>query len=115
MKIKSGFSLFALLLLAFPLFSQHYNVNGKVLDIETGRPLPFVNIVANDHISGTSTDIDGKFSLASHSEIDFLKLSYVGYEPLVFDVKSNKRKKPAVRNPRNLISGNQFQIGRAHV
>ncbi len=91
MKIKSGFSLFALLLLAFPLFSQHYNVNGKVLDIETGRPLPFVNIVANDHISGTSTDIDGKFSLASHSEIDFLKLSYVGYEPLVFDVKSNKR------------------------
>jgi len=91
MNIKISFLLQIALLLVFPAFSQHYFVNGKVLDDETGRPLPFVNIVANDHISGTSTDIDGKFSLASPSEINFLKLTYVGYEPMTFDVSLNKR------------------------
>ncbi len=41
--------------------------------------LAFVNIVTNNSQLGTATDIDGKFTIYSNEEIEFLRLTYVGY------------------------------------
>lgn len=79
--------LFFVLLLSISGIAQDFVIKGKVQDAETREVLAFVNILANDGRSGTSTDIDGKFTLHSPSAIRSLKLSYVGYEPLVQQIE----------------------------
>ncbi len=55
-------------------------LSGHVVDTDTGEPLAFVNIVYNERGTGTTTGIDGWFTITSALMPDFLKLSYVGYE-----------------------------------
>ncbi|MFW5705369.1 MAG: DUF5686 family protein, partial [Bacteroidota bacterium] len=75
---------FAAIVFSLQLYGQRYHCFGKVFDAETGQPLAFVNIMTNASNNGTSTDIDGKFSITSPEPIEFLQLSYVGYEPKTF-------------------------------
>lgn len=78
------FYLTFLLILVFQsaeVFSQANTISGKVIDERTGKPLAFVNIVANTETKGTTTDIDGKFSISSGPPLTSLSFSYVGYEP----------------------------------
>ncbi|MBM3437231.1 MAG: carboxypeptidase-like regulatory domain-containing protein, partial [Bacteroidetes bacterium] len=74
------------LLYSVCLHAQVYEVSGRVIDSESRVTLPFVNIVINDGFKGGTTDIDGKFSLKSNTQIKVLSLSYVGYEPLIYEV-----------------------------
>lgn len=78
----------SLFLLSF-LFAlpQAYLINGKVLDAETGQALAFVNIITNNNKIGATTDIDGKFSIYSDKKVEYLKLSYVGYEPQTYHLQ----------------------------
>ncbi|MFU8842252.1 MAG: DUF5686 family protein [Bacteroidales bacterium] len=62
--------------------AQPYVVTGRVIDSDSRRPLPFVNIVINQSNLGGTTDIDGRFFFRSDEPIQLLHLSYVGYEPL---------------------------------
>ena len=89
--------LFVLLLVFSPAsYSQVYKVSGKIIDADTHDPLSFVNILINDGHSGGTTDIDGKFSFRSAEEIKLLKLSYVGYETLLYPV-GNKTEKIVIK------------------
>jgi hypothetical protein len=67
------------LLLSIEFYGQNQAIKGLVLDIQTKKPLPFVNITYNSSNQGFTSDIDGKFSIKDLSKIEFLKLSYVGY------------------------------------
>lgn len=80
--------LFIVLLFCISGIAQEYSIKGKVQDADTREALAFVNIMASDGRSGTSTDIDGKFTLHASSAIRSLKLSYVGYEPLLLQVEA---------------------------
>lgn len=88
--MKFQFFLFHLLIIlvlfAGGAVAQEYRCSGTVYDAETKRPLAFVNIVTNEHNVGTATDIDGKFSILSTEEIRFIRLSYVGYQPLTYSL-----------------------------
>lgn len=79
---------FTTLLIIFSIFiqAQGHRVAGRVIDADSRVALPFVNIVINDGSRGGTTDIDGKFSLKSNEPVQILKLSYVGYEPLIYAV-----------------------------
>ncbi len=66
-------------------FAQH-QITGRVSDSKTKEPLAFVNIVANNQRTGTTTGIDGVFSLNSDAAITSLQLTYVGYEPMTLAV-----------------------------
>ncbi|MEI7595308.1 MAG: DUF5686 family protein [Bacteroidota bacterium] len=66
--------------------AQIFEISGKVVDSISKIPLPFVNIVVNSSKTGSTSDIDGKFSIKSAEPINYLKLSYVGYFPQVFKV-----------------------------
>lgn len=61
-------------------------VSGTVFDSKTKEPLPFVNIGVNNSSYGTSSDIDGKFSIKY--KVNSLQFSYVGYEPKTVAVSS---------------------------
>ena len=61
--------------------AQVFSVKGTVMDSVTKQKLAFVNIIINDDGTlGTTTDIDGNFSISSKNEIKSLTFSYVGYQ-----------------------------------
>ncbi|MGC8864328.1 MAG: DUF5686 family protein [Bacteroidales bacterium] len=55
-------------------------LTGRVIDAVSGKPLAFVNVVLDDGKRGTSTDIDGRFSLKKQKENKKLTFSYLGYK-----------------------------------
>ncbi len=75
------FTLFFLFSGAFCLSGQNL-IEGRVVDRETGEPLVFVNIIYNERGTGTTTGIDGTFSIRVDGIPPFLRLSYIGYEPV---------------------------------
>ncbi len=63
-----------------PLQAQSYELSGQVIDAKTKENLAFVNIIINGNgTTGTSTDIDGNFTISSEQKIEILTLSYIGY------------------------------------
>ncbi len=58
---------------------QQQVVTGKVIDSETGDPLPGVNVVIKGMTIGTTTDIDGNFSLNVPDLNVTLVFSFIGY------------------------------------
>lgn len=73
-----------MLLSANFLFAQAHKVTGKVLDGETGTGLPGVTIVEKNTTHGTTTDIDGNFSLTVSSPDATVVASFIGYEKQEF-------------------------------
>src|SRR5699024_655364 len=56
-------------------------VSGKLIDADTGKPLPGANIVINGTNIGTSTDLEGEFRLHNVPPGDHeISISYIGYE-----------------------------------
>jgi len=53
-------------------------VTGQVLD-EANKPIPGVNVIIKGTSKGTSTDQDGKFSIAVPDENAILVFSFIGY------------------------------------
>ncbi|MBN1338283.1 MAG: carboxypeptidase-like regulatory domain-containing protein [Bacteroidales bacterium] len=72
--------LLLIIFLSNALTAQDHRVSGRVFGMDGRDPLPFVNIVINNSNRGGTTDMDGRFSLASSQSIDSLTFSYVGYE-----------------------------------
>ena len=73
-------TLFVFLLSAFPIFAQTTKtITGTVTD-QQNEPLIGVTISVVDHIMGTSTDLDGRYSLEVPDDATELRFSYVGYE-----------------------------------
>lgn len=93
---------FLLLFLHAGLPAQIYQVSGRVVDSETKSPLAFVNIIANNSIRGTSTDIDGRFKIITSFSIKTLKLTYVGYQPTIVEI-NGKTDNLLIRMPKTEI------------
>lgn len=55
-------------------------VTGTVTDADTGEPLIGVNIVVRGTTIGTTTDLDGEYSLQVPTLEETLVFSYIGYE-----------------------------------
>lgn len=60
--------------------AQQMEVSGVVTDAETGVSLPGVNVVIQGTSQGTSTDLDGLYSIIVPSPEATLVFSYIGYE-----------------------------------
>lgn len=58
--------------------AQHV-VTGKVTELNSGEPLPGVNIVVQGTNTGTISDIDGNYSIDVGDPNAVLEFSYVGY------------------------------------
>jgi len=73
-------------------YSQHL-ISGSVIDSETKDPLAFVNIIFDKNtLSGTATNIDGKFLYNSKKNVSKLSFSYVGYENLTINIDTIENK-----------------------
>lgn len=71
-----------LVLMLFAFCSSAWSqteVTGKVLDGNSGEPLPGVNVTIKGTTTGTITNLDGVFELKLDDPNAILSLSYVGY------------------------------------
>ena len=80
----------SLLVLNLCLIGQN-SINGIVVDENNNQRLAFVNIVVNDNGTlGTTSDIDGNFSLEIDEQISNLTFSFVGYEKKKVDINEGE-------------------------
>ena len=82
--------LYTLMLVALPfsLFAQQMTISGRVLDGDfDNEPLVGATVKVeyggNKQMKGTSTDLDGKFSLEISAEATEFSVSFIGYETQV--------------------------------
>lgn len=77
--INTAFFLAAFLLTGtLVAWSQSRSITGTVLDAQTNEPLIGVSVAVEGTTTGTTTDIDGNFSLSVTPEAK-LTVSYIGY------------------------------------
>ena len=71
------------LCLWFPLLAtaQGIEVKGTVLSAEDNMPLPGASVIISGTSAGTTTDIDGTFTLKNVPSTSQLTISFVGYQP----------------------------------
>jgi TonB-linked SusC/RagA family outer membrane protein len=69
----------ALLVPSYSAFAQQ-EVSGTVTDASDGQPLPGVNIVVEGTTTGTTTNIDGQYSLTVPGPDATLVFSFIGYQ-----------------------------------
>lgn len=79
MKIKHFYFICCFLVLSF-VSAQEKDITGTVLDDE-GLPLPGVNIIIENTMTGTQTDFDGNYSISAKPE-DVLVFSFVGFRTI---------------------------------
>ena len=93
------------ILLLVSIFNFHFSnshaqqgttgLQGKVVDAVTGEAVPFVQIVFDGTLTGTSSDMDGKFSLTNTEGHTSISFRMMGYEPLTMKVERGKVQKRA--------------------
>jgi len=69
------------------LNAQNYTLSGKVFDVDTKEPLPFVPVLIKGTTVGATTDFDGNFSITTSKLGDSVICSYVGYRRLTRFIK----------------------------
>lgn len=62
------------------VWGQITTITGKIIDNETGEPVPYTNIGFLHSLVGTISENDGSFFLATSQATDTLLVSSVGYE-----------------------------------
>lgn len=78
--MKTIYKKLLLALVLSPLWVFSQNLTGVVKDASTGELLPGVNVIVRGTTNGTSTDLDGAFSLSNIKSGDVIEFSYLGYE-----------------------------------
>lgn len=72
------------------VFAQSTKIKGKVIDSETGEPIPFVNIFFTGTTIGVSTDLDGQYHLETYGKTGTeLNAVVIGYESQKVLIKPN--------------------------
>lgn len=64
---------------------QNFTIKGVIKDQNSGETLPFANVLVNGTPNGTTSNIDGFFTLFDvTNDTSILDISYIGYRPLKF-------------------------------
>ena len=89
--MRVGFLLlFFLLIYPHTAFSQVTKIMGLVTDLETGEPIPFVNIVIPGTTAGTLTDFNGNYALEFRQKGDSIKAFLIGYSRITKKINLNQ-------------------------
>ncbi len=76
-------------ILLLPSLALSSTIRGKVVDAESGTPLPFANVVVKDSDRGAISNREGAFSVdIQEAPKAVLQVSYLGYKTLEFEVEA---------------------------
>ncbi len=88
LKLQTTF--FFLFFLFSCAFGQNTKVFGKITDLDTKEPLPFVNVVFKGTVIGTTTDLEGRFLLETGQSVDSIYISFLGYKSVFLPIEKRK-------------------------
>jgi len=74
------------LLFSLTAWSQETEVSGRVISAEDDLPIPGVNVVVEGTTRGTTTDVDGNYSLQLQPGESTLVFSFVGFKTVTAQV-----------------------------
>ncbi len=83
--MKRFLLVFAMMLACAATMMAQRTISGTVTD-DTGAPLPFANVYVEGTTVGTTTDIDGNYTLKVPEGATTLKVSYTGYGDMSLDL-----------------------------
>ncbi|MFW6100625.1 MAG: carboxypeptidase-like regulatory domain-containing protein, partial [Bacteroidota bacterium] len=69
---------------------QEIEITGTVIDAKTDEPLPGVNIVVEGTTTGTTTDMDGNYTIEAPADAT-LVFSFVGYQETSVEVEGQQQ------------------------
>lgn len=95
-KLQHLLTLLVLLGLANSALAQNGTIRGTLKDGQNGEVLSFANILVVETSNGTSTDLDGQFSLSLPEGVYTLKASYIGYTDMTISDIAVKKGEVAV-------------------
>ena len=99
-----------LLLISSNIFAQ--NIVGRVVDAESGAPIPFANVLWLKNQVGNVADLEGNFSI-SFLNNDTLQISVIGYTELKVASEITKTKKVfKVSKAAEVLKGVSIEIKR---
>lgn len=78
------------LLIPLGAYAQQLNISGNVKDAKTGESIIGASIVVKGTTVGSTTDIDGNFSLKGVQKGSVLNISYIGYITQTLTVNDDK-------------------------
>ncbi|WP_321279364.1 carboxypeptidase-like regulatory domain-containing protein [Marinifilum fragile] len=83
--------LFVIVMIVFSGFTfAQTTITGVVLDAQTKLALPGANVVVKGTTQGTTTDINGKFTLNVEQSTGQLVISFIGYESMTMAYNVNQ-------------------------
>lgn len=90
---------------------DNVQVSGRVLDIETGKPLIGVNVIVKGKPMGTVTDSRGYFYLKVKVELPVvLRFSMIGYRAQELTVEENTKSGLRIKMPGEMYIGEEIII-----
>lgn len=92
---RISFLVIVTLALSHSSFAQ-YTLKGQVLDSANNEPLPLATIYLNNTTLGTSSDLEGIFSLNIPAGNYEAVISYTGYKTIVYRLPIDEPEKPLI-------------------
>jgi len=77
-KLKPVITLVLVMLTAFSVHAQTV-IKGTVKDAKTGQVMPFVSVGIKGTTSGTTTDVNGYYEVATSENVNKIEFSFIGY------------------------------------
>tara|TARA_R110002049_G_scaffold299232_1_gene489388 strand:+ start:294 stop:1445 length:1152 start_codon:yes stop_codon:yes gene_type:complete len=96
-KFRISFLVFFAFFISHSSFAQ-YTLKGQVLDSVNNEPLPLATIYLNNTTIGTSSDLDGIFSLSIPAGNYEAVISYTGYKTVVYRLPAKAPETPLIFN-----------------
>ena len=82
--MKKVIAIFIILFITNHISAQNGQIKGKVIDIANNEPIPFANVLVDGTQMGTTTDIDGKFTITGlQPGYINIRASFVGYQTII--------------------------------
>ena len=97
MKVLKTLTLCAALLFGAVAYAQNVKITGTVVDADSGEPIIGAAVIVPGTTQGTSTDIDGKFTLDAPAGTD-LEFSCIGYSTITVKAASSMNVRMQVDN-----------------
>ena len=99
--MKKAIALFALLCMAIAASAQTITVSGKVTD-QNGEPLPGAGVLIQGTTHGTTTDLDGNYSISCGKD-QSLEFSFIGYSTQTIAVGGRTKVDAKLANDANIL------------
>lgn len=84
-KLYSLALLISILCISNVVYAQQGTIRGTIIEDATGETLPSVNILVKETTTGTSSDIDGKFSINLAPGTYDLRISFISFQTKVVE------------------------------